>query len=75
MGIKRGLTHAPEEMKQLKEITLNEKFITGQGSEKQIENFCLGVLSVIRFRWFDMSLIGRLSSQTHLKWCPTNLEE
>ena len=39
MGIKRGLTHAPEEMKQLKEITLNEKFISGQGSEKQIENF------------------------------------
>ena len=39
MGIKKGLTHAPEEMKQLKEITLNEKFISGQGSEKQIENF------------------------------------
>ena len=39
MGIKRGLTHAPEEMKQLKEITLNEKFISGQGSEKQIKNF------------------------------------
>ena len=39
MGIKRGLTHAPEEMKELKEITLNEKFISGQGSEKKIENF------------------------------------
>ena len=26
-------------MKELKEITLNEKFISGQGSEKQIENF------------------------------------
>ena len=26
MGIKKGLTHAPEEMKELKEITLNEKF-------------------------------------------------
>ena len=39
MGIKKGLTHAPEEMKELKEITLNEKFISGQGSEKQIENF------------------------------------
>ena len=39
MGIKRGLTHAPEEMKELKEITLNEKFISGQGNEKQIENF------------------------------------
>jgi len=39
MGIKKGLTHAPEEMKELKEITLNEKFISGKGSEKQIENF------------------------------------
>ena len=39
MGIKKGLTHAPEEMKELKEITLNEKFISGQGSEKQIKNF------------------------------------
>ena len=39
MGIKKGLTHAPEEMKELKEITLNEKFISGQGNEKQIENF------------------------------------
>ncbi len=39
MGIKRGLTHAPEEMKELKEITLNEKFISGQGNEKKIENF------------------------------------
>jgi len=39
MGIKKGLTHAPEEMKELKDITLNEKFLKGQGSEKQIENF------------------------------------
>ena len=39
MGIKKGLTHAPEEMKELKEITLKEKFISGQGSEKLIENF------------------------------------
>ena len=39
MGIKKGLTHAPEEMKELKEITLNEKFISGQGDERQIENF------------------------------------
>ena len=39
MGIKKGLTHAPEEMKELKEITLNKKFISGQGSEKIIENF------------------------------------
>jgi phosphomannomutase/phosphoglucomutase len=39
MGIKKGLTHAPEEMKELKEITLNQKFIEGKGSEKQIQNF------------------------------------
>ena len=39
MGIKRGLTHAPEEMKELKEITLNQKFIKGNGNEKQINNF------------------------------------
>ncbi len=39
MGIKKGLTHAPEEMKELKEITLNKKFISGQGSEKLIEDF------------------------------------
>jgi phosphomannomutase/phosphoglucomutase len=39
MGIKKGLTHAPEEMKELKNITLNEKFIEGKGTEKQIENF------------------------------------
>jgi phosphomannomutase/phosphoglucomutase len=39
MGIKKGLTHAPEEMKELKDITLNEKFSNGEGNEKQIENF------------------------------------
>jgi len=39
MGIKKGLTHAPEEMKELKEITLNQKFITGQGKETEIKNF------------------------------------
>ena len=39
MGIKKGLTHAPEEMRELKEITLNKKFLKGQGSEKQIKNF------------------------------------
>jgi len=39
MGIKKGLTHAPEEMKELKEITLNKKFIEGKGSEKQIDGF------------------------------------
>jgi len=39
MGIKKGLTHAPEEMKELKNITLNQKFIKGQGNEKQIDGF------------------------------------
>ncbi len=39
MGIKKGLTHATEEMKELKEITLNEKFILGDGKETNIENF------------------------------------
>ena len=39
MGIKKGLTHAPEEMKELKYITLNQKFTEGNGSEKQINNF------------------------------------
>ena len=39
MGIKKGLTHAPEEMNELKDITLNKKFILGEGKEKKIENF------------------------------------
>ena len=39
MGIKKGLTHAPEEMKELKDITINQKFIKGLGSEKQIDGF------------------------------------
>ncbi len=39
MGIRKGLTHAPEEMRELKEITLSENFVNGQGREKKIENF------------------------------------
>ena len=39
MGIKKGLTHAPDEMKELKEITLEQKFINGKGEEKKIQNF------------------------------------
>ncbi len=39
MGINKGLTHAPEEMKELKDITLNNKFIKGQGNEKEIIDF------------------------------------
>ena len=39
MGIKKGLTHAPDEMKELKDITLNENFVSGDGNEKKIKNF------------------------------------
>jgi phosphomannomutase/phosphoglucomutase len=39
MGIKKGLTHAPEEMKELKDITLKKEFTSGQGSEKEVKNF------------------------------------
>jgi len=39
MGIKKGLTHAREEMEELKNITLNQKFIKGEGNEKEIKGF------------------------------------
>ena len=39
MGIKKGLTHAPEEMSELKNITLNNKFKSGKGDIKKINNF------------------------------------
>ena len=39
MGIKKGLTHAPEEMTELKEITLNQNFVSGNGNEKEIKDF------------------------------------
>jgi phosphomannomutase/phosphoglucomutase len=39
MGINKGLTHAPEEMNELKEITLNQKFIKGNGSDVEIKKF------------------------------------
>ena len=39
MGIKKGLTHAPEEMSELKDITLNNKFKSGKGNIKEIKNF------------------------------------
>ena len=39
MGIQKGLTHTPDEMSELKDITLNNKFIEGKGNEKKIENF------------------------------------
>ena len=39
MGIQKGLTHAPEEMNELKDITLNKRFIEGTGSNKKVNNF------------------------------------
>ncbi len=39
MGIEKGLTHAPEEMKELKDIVINQKFIKKKGKYKKIENF------------------------------------
>ena len=39
MGIEKGLTHAPEEMKELKDIVINQKFIKKKGKYKKINNF------------------------------------
>ena len=39
MGIKKGLTHAPDEMKELKEITLQEKICSRKRKKKEIKNF------------------------------------
>ena len=39
MGINKGLTHAPDEMKELKDITLNQNFTKGEGNEKKIKDF------------------------------------
>ncbi len=39
MGIRKGLTHAPEEMLELKNITLNNKFKIGKGSLRKVDNF------------------------------------
>ena len=39
MGIEKGLTHAPEEMNELKEITLNKHFLSGEGNSKDIKKF------------------------------------
>ena len=39
MGIKKGLTHAPDEMLELKNLTLNKQFIVGKGEVKKIEDF------------------------------------
>ncbi|WP_075500947.1 phosphomannomutase/phosphoglucomutase [Candidatus Pelagibacter communis] len=39
MGIQKGLTHAPDEMEELKQITLDQNFLKGKGKEKNIKNF------------------------------------
>ena len=39
MGIEKGLTHAPEEMNELKDIVLNQKFNFDTGSYKEIKGF------------------------------------
>ncbi len=39
MGIEKGLTHCKEEMTELKDIVLNEKFASGNGSYKSIKDF------------------------------------
>ena len=39
MGIKRGLTHTPDEMLELKNLTLNKHFVQGNGKVIKIENF------------------------------------
>ncbi len=39
MGIEKGLTHTPDEMNELREITLKKKFIIGNGSDKKIKDF------------------------------------
>ena len=39
MGIKKGLTHSENEMKELKDIVFKKKFIYGNGSYKKINNF------------------------------------
>ena len=39
MGIQKGLTHAPDEMANLKDITLNNNFLDGKGSLKKIVDF------------------------------------
>ena len=39
MGIKKGLTHSPEEMNELKKIVLEKNFLKGEGSYKEIKGF------------------------------------
>ena len=37
MGIKKGLTHAPEEMTELKEITLSQNFTKGKVMKNKLK--------------------------------------
>ena len=39
MGIKKGLTHAPDEMTELKNLTLKKQFVVGNGKLKKIKDF------------------------------------
>ena len=39
MGIEKGLTHCKEEMSDLKDIVLNEKFLKGSGKLEEIKDF------------------------------------
>ena len=39
MGIEKGLTHSPIEMNELRKIVLEEKFVKGKGSYKEIKGF------------------------------------
>ena len=39
MGIRKGLTHSPDEMNELKKIVSEKKFVKGNGSYKKIKNF------------------------------------
>jgi len=39
MGIEKGLTHSPSEIKELKKIVYEKKFIKGKGSYKKIKGF------------------------------------
>jgi len=39
MGIEKGLTHSPKEMKELKRIVFEKKFVKGKGNHKKINDF------------------------------------
>ena len=39
MGIKKGITHSSDDMRELKKIVLEKKFINGNGTYKEVKNF------------------------------------